>query len=349
MFSLSLLLCPFFLVFVWIVMSYLLIMAKIFSFFVLSLHQHFHPRTMVMSKTSISIIHFLLLALLMSSCGNYKTFYQMTRVSPVQTMSTEPSALVYDDSLVTIRYNFWAEAGSMVVMVTNKSDKSISLDLSECFFVKNGVVYNYYTDVSYSGFADGLSTAADRSSLFAPSVSYSPSSSSVAEEADKNSMFKKKSGYDSGMTPIVTRPDRLVMIPAGLSRVMNAFSVQIQPDLFHDCSLFLYPSSAQQKSVRIGFDRQNTPLTFGNRLTVVADGRKHLISNDFFVTEIANFAKSDFVQSVKQKKSFCPDEVVPNIGKDKTSSYVKTDSFRLMSPDAFYRSYKKLPTDAFLH
>ena len=93
-------------------------------------------------KAIIPIISILLLC----SCSRY---LQIIQIQGKENISTKEDKLTYEDSTCKISYNFWYEGGLSGFEFHNKTDQMIKIDLSECFFIKNGYANDYYLVMTF--------------------------------------------------------------------------------------------------------------------------------------------------------------------------------------------------------
>ena len=82
----------------------------------------------------------LLVVLALSSCKS--TFYQVVTTQS-ENLKTEQNALFFEDANCNVYYNLWSEGGNAGFLFHNKTDVTVYVNLAECFFVKNGMAYDY--------------------------------------------------------------------------------------------------------------------------------------------------------------------------------------------------------------
>src|SRR5690606_15327834 len=70
------------------------------------------------------------------------------------------NSLIYEDNTCMISYNLWSSGGDAGFLFYNKSEQNVYVDLSESFFILNGVADNYYKDRIYTySFSTGVSNS----------------------------------------------------------------------------------------------------------------------------------------------------------------------------------------------
>ncbi len=89
------------------------------------------------------LISFILFALILNGCSS-SYFYQVYETRLPDNVNMKDGKLYYEDQNCQITYNLWGDKGVIGFSFYNKSDKNIYINLEECFFVKNGVAYDYY-------------------------------------------------------------------------------------------------------------------------------------------------------------------------------------------------------------
>lgn len=61
------------------------------------------------------------------------------------------NALRFEDENCEISYSFWGEYGNIGFIITNNNTDNLYLHLDECFYIENGIAYDYYQNRIYSG------------------------------------------------------------------------------------------------------------------------------------------------------------------------------------------------------
>ena len=113
-------------------------------------------------KTKIELISTVIIVVLLSSCAT--TFYQVYKTTATNKMANKDNQLVYEDENCKVSYNLWGEGGNIGFRFFNKTDKNISLNLEESFFILNGISYNYYRSRVFTTSTTAGATTAKTSS-----------------------------------------------------------------------------------------------------------------------------------------------------------------------------------------
>ena len=91
---------------------------------------------------------FLGLFLLITSCAPINNIQLYKTEAP--DLKVDKGLLVFEDSVCSISYDLWSKNGNPTFLFYNKSDYLISIDLTECFFVLNGISYDYFQNRTYT-------------------------------------------------------------------------------------------------------------------------------------------------------------------------------------------------------
>ena len=276
--------------------------------------------------------------MMLQSCGTTYEYIQILSTKPVNNVektSLVNGGVLYEDDNCAVFYKFWTQGGDAGFEFYNKTDEIIYLDLTKTFFIKNGVAYDYYEDktvtdtetrhtsstVSY-GYAQAASRSysASISQYYAgnfgqmPATTYSPLASSVslgASNSYMSSLFKTSSTSTSfGHSTSVAITDKPILaIPPKSSKYVKNYS--LVSNEFVSCDLIYYP----EENDKLTFDVTNSPLTFSNYITYTKGKRTEeiCIENQFYVNEIANYARQEVTTYVKREQTcknvLTPDEV----------------------------------------
>jgi hypothetical protein len=233
----------------------------------------------------IFTLPFAVAAMICSACS--PLFYQQ-----IATLSSENVTLkndgtyAYEDGVMTIEYDFWAESGKFQFIVTNNSDDNIYLNLAESHFVDNGYAHDYYQARTYvytsrsvtSSSSTGTATAVGASKGYGNSKSVS-----VASEKGMSVEFDEKA---------------IVCIPAHSFKVFEEFSVATS--VFRECG-FVRDPSKKEKSVR-EYDGNTSPKVIENRLVFNMGEVTIPVTNVFYISQYQNIATEDATEYVKEER-----------------------------------------------
>ena len=135
---------------------------------------------------------FLGLFLLITSCAPINNFQLYKTEAP--NLKVVNGLLVFEDSVCYISYDLWSENGNPTFLFYNKSDYLISIDLTECFFVLNGISYDYFQNRTYT-YSSGASRTAGN---LVSSENTNSTTTSTNSANSANSYFSKISTNSQG-------------------------------------------------------------------------------------------------------------------------------------------------------
>ena len=202
-------------------------------------------------------------SVLLTSCST--GFYQ---VYETKSENNTPNSL-FEDANCRIEYNLWAEGGNAGFSFYNKTDAPITLDLSQSFFVLNGIAYDYFLSRTFSN-------------------SSSITKNSGATTYFYGIAFRQGSGFSS-QTSVETEEKQFVTIPPHTRKIISEY--KINDKYFSHCDLVSYPTKRQIKTVN--FDKENSPYVFQNHITYVANAKPVTVSNAFYISSITNYPSSE--------------------------------------------------------
>lgn len=267
-------------------------------------------------------------------------YYQLYQTQPVSNITMHDNCMVFEDENCEVLYNFWKEYGEIGFVFYNKTSENIYLHLDECFYVANGVANDYYRNRI---FTNSRSTVASNqlTNIYGSYVTKSNSSANanyyqVGAYGTGNAYGNQttyKNGYVSGSTGIFTNASsnsvsiaekQIVCIPPKTSKVITEFD--ITDLIYRSCDIVRNPGRKDSHSV--SFNKDNTPLTFGNRIAYTKGDAEEMIriNNDFYVSKISNYASLDITHL----------ENIEECGK-KTTRQVRV--FKESGPNQFFIRY----------
>lgn len=251
--------------------------------------------------------------LLASSCSS--EYYQIVDVK--SSLPVKNNNYVYDDGSCRITYDFWGNGGNPGFRIENLTDKVLYLDLSNSFYVENGMAYDYYKCRTYTN---------SKSSTSGKSASVS---GSVVGVWAKTLMLGSKtatsavSETNSSMSGVSVLENKVIGIPPHSSKLVSEYAVLA--DVIQDCSVNL--RNVKNSNSRT-FSKDESPKNFSNYITysIGQEGEKKSVVNDFYVSGISNYRKKDVLT---KEKAGC-------------KSQLKFDRNKLASPSKFYVKYNNM-------
>ncbi len=277
----------------------------------------------------------------LSSCKTTYKYVQICTAEPVANATAAQKTddgLVYENEDCIVSYHFWGEGGDAGFVFYNKTNKVIHIDLSQTFFVKNGVAYDYYvpttntkttssssgstSSATYGGAyyasagasvgasktasvgaalgGNGTAVGASKSTSLSAALSASYGAAIYGSQSQSNSVSFGRSESVSTMNQAI------LSIPPKTKRVVSLYSIRNK--LFYDCDLKAYP----KQSERLAYSVDNSPLTFANYITysVGESENTRSIDNQFYISEVANYAEPYIITFVPKEKT-CNNVLTP--------------------------------------
>jgi len=251
---------------------------------------------------------FALVAFSMGSCVAPR-FYQEYKVTPGKEINAASKELTYENDQVRITYDFWGEGGDAGFLLTNKTGQDIVIRKDECFFVLNGIAYDYYRGRILT---TGSTTGRTASAVAQSGVSGRVRGSSAHWSTTSEESFQEQ---------------RELIVPAGTARRVAEYNVN--REVFRSCDLLRFPSVRKNPSKT--FAEANSPFRFANIIVYSVQGseEKYRVRNDFHVSAITNYNARAFAKTMEEE--FC--------GK-KTGKLVT--AYPMAGPGKFYIEYYRI-------
>lgn len=275
----------------------------------------------------------------LSSCAP-TMYFQMYQTQPISDISMRENCMVFEDENCEILYNFWKEYGEIGFIFHNKTTENIYLHLDECFYVENGTAYDYYRNRIFTN-SRSYVTSTQLTNIYGSYVTKSNASANanyyqIGAYGSGNAYGNAttyKNGYVYGSTGTITNASsnsvsiaekQIVCIPPKTSKIITEFD--IMNAIYRSCELYRNPGKKDPHS--ISFNKDNTPLTFGNRISYSIGDHEGLIrvNNEFYVSKISNYSSSDITRL----------EYDEECGKKKQN---QVRVFKESGPNQFYNRY----------
>lgn len=262
-----------------------------------------------------------------TSCAVSTSFYQVYKTQPDKNMAVGENSIKYENDDCTVLYDLWEDGGDMGFWIYNKTDKTMYLQMKECFFVQNGRANDFYQNRAFSSTSNVISS---HSSSFGTAYSnvnaYSYGNSVSAYSSGNVFSGTSRTVAQSGSSVTYYEKD-IIAIPAKTRKYIDGF--KIENSTYRDCDLLRFPTTKEIKTLK--FDETNTPLKFGNIIAYTIDESKELkkFENNFYVTEITNYSRNDISETYH--KEYCGESFPGNIGR----------KFKFTECDMFYIEYQK--------
>ena len=248
---------------------------------------------------------FLGLFLLITSCAPINNFQLYKTEAP--NLKVDNGLLVFEDSVCSISYDLWSKNGNPTFLFYNKSDHLISIDLSECFFVLNGISYDYFQNRTYTYSSGTLRTAGslvaseNTNSTTTSTNSATSYFSQISTNSKGKSTTQSLSSTQSSMSnttnsvgySVSIAEQNVIKIPSKSGKIISEFS--IISDRFRHQDLLKYTALGEIDSMQ--FTNETSPFVFLNTITYQYDpmlNSKKTVQNSFYVSTILNMHEEQF-------------------------------------------------------
>ena len=267
---------------------------------------------------------FILAAIVLFSTSCSTTFYQVYKATPIGPLTSNSNNLVYEDDNCKVSYNLWDEGGDVGFLFYNKTDQEIYVDLTESFFIINGMARNYYRDRVFAETINSGTTTAKSASVTSSVTGYNYLNliQTNRKQVSSSAAVITSKGYSTEYNE-----EKIIHIPAKTSKVIAEYG--INSTLFRDCDLLRYPTKSQIKSKF--FTKADSPIIFSNRISysVGQSGERIKFENEFYVNEVTNYPEKEMLET--KSEEFCGQK-----------SMTKSRYFKDVAPNKFYLRYSKV-------
>lgn len=276
---------------------------------------------------------YLLAAVTLTSCNS--SFYQIISTESSNVLKAPNGSMVYQDNNCSITYDLWAENGNSGFLFTNKTDEDIYIDLSESFFIMNGIAYDYYLNRTYTSGKAVSSTKKETLSVGGKIKPYYGEQDKIYTSAgtatiDNYAVTASVAQGISANMSVSFKEKSIICIPGNSSKYFQEYD--IMQSLYRECGYKLYPGHNEVKS--LVFTENNSPIKFANKICykIGKDTDPIVVTNEFYAGKITN--KTSKVAKVRE-------EITQDCDGESFSMAVKILKMVDKSPDSFYIRYGK--------
>lgn len=246
-------------------------------------------------KITLNALFLLALTLFHSSCT--QKIYQIYEVESTNLQSSNKE-IIFSNNDCEISYNLWCETGNLDFLFKNKTEHDIYIDMTRSFFIRNGIAYDYYSDIEYTRTTTTVTSATTSSALIINNKNYHK--------------------------PVLPK---YICIPAKSAKEIKSFN--ISDYIYYECrnNQFNYPSI---KSETITYAKEESPLTFRNRITYFSDisTNKH-IDNEFWIKSLTNYTQEEVTENITIENCIESGETSMTVNKQKAANkFYNTYKFR---------------------
>ncbi len=229
----------------------------------------------------------------LSSCS----FYQLCETTPID-MQQNQGLVYYENEDCRVGYDFWSEQGTVTFSILNKTDSIISIDLSETFFIRNGISNPYFQARQWSANSMlGLKTTRVRNNTFINhNALVDPIIPSYSSYTNIYSKTTAATAVATASKSESRREQQIIRIAPHSVYYFSEFNLRSKP--FFDCDLETLPEYKKQASIR--YTPETTPLQFSNYITYkVGNQAQQHIENKFYVSKVSNFRARTLKNNVR--------------------------------------------------
>lgn len=216
-----------------------------------------------------------------------RTYYQVYTVSP--SASTLPSSreFVFEEDSILFVYYFWSNGGNPGFLVINNNDNDIIIDVEKSFYIRNGFAYDYYMGrekTSTMSSSSTLNMSYDRGNLSSLLSAYGSSLSSYASNDVYGQGYVNVSAAENSVS--VKEKDK-IYIPSHSYKIISEYI--ITDEIYTNEELEKQP----RKTDSLMFSENESPIFFGNRITVLSEDTEKQYVHSFYVSNIENITSKE--------------------------------------------------------
>ena len=205
---------------------------------------------------------FILLALCFASCS---TYIQVATLNSDTVQLSDKGEFYYEDEVARIEYSFnQAANGLFSFSIKNLTAEDIYVDMARSYFINNGVAVDYY------GRSTTVTVGSSHSNSYLNRDLYSEQVSSTNTVSASISETKTAASY--------------VGIPSESARIFTGFIVS---DVrYTEEGLKEFPKRNDKEERE--FNKDESPLTIVNRITIIIGGEEVVIENKMYASKYVN-------------------------------------------------------------
>lgn len=286
--------------------------------------------------------------LLLTSCKSTYQFCQIYETKPdskSQEVKEKDGVLSYEDANCIVSYYLWSEGGNASFVIYNKTNDILHVNLSESFFILNGMAHNYYqerewssevsntseTTISYgygSTYANSNTNAWFNSSIFSTNASivsgYANTTSSGGTYGTAwGSSVGSSSSYGTGGTNSYTS-----ILSSRKSRAHTTSSSKSNRTTWKEQKIISIPPMSgklvlsynitnkikldceltrfPEESDRMSFDQESSPIHFANYISYhIGENQQKTVINNGFYVSSISNHALPSIVEFRERKEPC--------------------------------------------
>ncbi|HOK37052.1 MAG TPA: hypothetical protein P5538_00360 [Bacteroidales bacterium] len=253
----------------------------------------------------------LILAALVFACTP-QNYYQLIETD-TSTQNITSNYFFFENEDVIIQYNLWSNLGNGNFILHNKTNNDIFIDMKRSHFIVNDFAQTYFQNRHFN-----------------PKKIGTLNQENTDEESLKIPGFTKLANPQQTNIEISFNEERIICLPPHSKKIIQGFELQQQP--IRDCRLYRFPKKTEITSIE--FDKENSPITFRNRICYSFKEDftvSKYIEDSFYIKKITNLPSTEFEK--QEFMVFCGD-----------STDYRVKYYPLMKPNSYYILYKLEPS-----
>ncbi|MBR5892625.1 MAG: hypothetical protein IKZ37_03165 [Bacteroidaceae bacterium] len=273
------------------------------------------------TKSFLNLTFLTLMTIGLQSCST--TYFQVYDVE-TEGLQSSKEKITYSNNDCEIIYDLWCAQGCLNFLFKNNSETDIYIDLSQSFFIRNGIAYDYYVDSEHTKsktITTGTSASIAKSQEFYgyQLPMWIPTTISRSTQVTRN-------GSVGTSSSITTKEPKVICIPAKSAKFIESFS--ISDYILLDCGN-IELNKPKKESPRINYIKKDSPLVFRNRLVyyVGQSNEGVTVDNSFWVSGFTNYSKKEFY--IRQREDNCFNK----------NSIKTIEVYKYKSANKFYNEY----------
>jgi hypothetical protein len=212
----------------------------------------------------------ILLAIAMSSCSSWNTYYQVHTLESSETVYDEKTKEYFaENEDIKVNFDFWDLNGKLQLFIINKTGETIYIHLKESFIIKNNIADDYYDNT--------VSMQTD-----------------IYEEHDNTeSLFGDKTYVTGSNYQEKKIPYEYLIIPSDAGRSYSYWNISGTTI-----------KKSDYENTDGNFDENNSPLKILNKIAYTKgskDAEMRYLSNKFWLASIYDFEEQSLSREVRRE------------------------------------------------
>lgn len=200
-------------------------------------------------------------------------YYQLYTLKTDDKLLDFNDAIVYEDFLIRLTFDFWSDGGDLDFQFYNKTDENLIVNLDSTFFIKNYYAYPYFINkYTQHSFLEGYTNNNEKISKMKKVIS-----------------IENIENFTSQSTSVTKIEERQIIIPPKSYRFVRC-DLPISVEYILNKGQRKYPDDYDEIT-KVTFTKFDTPILFRIRLSYQNSTKSICNSEDFefYISEITNY------------------------------------------------------------